>query len=124
MARILVVDDEIEMRELIVDMVAEAGHQPSAAANGKEALKAIRKQPFDVVITDIVMPKKSGANIIRELRAKHSATGIIAISGGDGRWPEDGYLGEAKLLGAHRVLAKPFRGDELLTMIEELTARA
>jgi len=72
---------------------------------------------IDLVITDILMPEKEGLETIQELRQMDADIKIIAISGGD-RSGNLSYLGMAAALGADDVLAKPYRRQELLTMID------
>lgn len=123
MARVLIVEDDSQMREMLVELVGRAGHEVRSARDGKEALRVVRDQPVDLVVTDIVMPRKDGIRTIRELREKHRGTRVIAISGGDRKWAEDSYLGHAKFLGADGILAKPFGGSELVDMISEVLAQ-
>ena len=73
----------------------------------------------DLLITDIIMPKKEGLQVLMELRKVQPPVKIIAISGG-GRKSSADYLQIAKLMGAGRVLAKPFSNEELVAAIEEL----
>jgi DNA-binding response OmpR family regulator len=105
------------MRDLIVEALSQAGYEALSARDGKDALKKMRRNCIDLVITDIVMPKKDGIKLIEELLQNHPDARIIAISGGDRKWAEDTYLGHAKILGADEVLAKPFRPKELLDTI-------
>ena len=75
------------------------------------------------VSSDIVMPRKEGFETIEELRRRHPGVKIIAISGGD-RHRGSGTLTVAKGLGAHGVLMKPFRRQELLAMIDDILPTA
>ena len=73
----------------------------------------------DLLITDIVMPEKEGLEVLMELRKRQPPVKIIAISGG-GRNSATDYLPIAKLMGASKVLAKPFSNDVLVAAINEL----
>jgi len=123
MARILVVDDEELARFTIRDILETAGHEVAEAENGNEAISAHNANPFDLVITDIVMPEKEGLETIVELRHDHPKLKIIAISGGGGTRNEDylklttDLLNLAEDLGADNILAKPFSKDELLECV-------
>jgi DNA-binding NtrC family response regulator len=120
---ILVVDDEPALREILSQVLTDAGHRVVGAGNGKEASKALTTGAFDVVLTDVIMPEKDGMQVISELRKKFPEVRIIAMSGG-GHVPRDQYLKIAKGLGAHAVLEKPFANQKLLDTVESLTLSA
>jgi len=119
MARILVVDDDKEVREMLRQMLERAGYEVVDACDGNVALKLYREQPTDLIITDLIMPNKEGIETIMELRRDFPDVKIIAISGGGRIGPKD-YLSSAKMLGARRILAKPLDRPKLLKAIEEL----
>ena len=119
MARILVVDDVEFVRFVIRKNLESAGHEVTEAENGVEAIAAQDADPFDLIITDIVMPKKDGFETIKELHRRYPETKIIAISGGD-RPSGPGMLTDAKTLGAQGVLSKPFGKQQLLQLIDEI----
>jgi DNA-binding response OmpR family regulator len=121
MKRILVVDDDWQMREMMHQALARAGYDVVEAANGKIGMNIQRKNPADLVITDLIMPEKEGIETIRELRKDFPGLKIIAISGG-GRAGADGYLSVAKTIGADRTLSKPFDLKQILDTVEELLA--
>ena len=107
MARILVIDDEQHIRFLLEAFLAQDGHKVDLAENGKEGLKLIERNHYDLLITDVVMPEKDGLELIRELKGHVPRIRIIVISGGGLRLNIQHYLEMAKLLGADRVLPKP-----------------
>jgi DNA-binding response OmpR family regulator len=119
MARILVIDDDNQIREMIRQMLTREGYEVVEAANGKQGAKVFREKPTDLVITDLIMPEKEGIETIVELRRDHPSLKIIAISGG-GRTPPEIYLEDARLLGAHITLRKPFERQELLEAVRKL----
>lgn len=110
------VDDESELRDVIVRVLTEAGHTVASAEDGRQATKLVAAQPFDLVLTDVIMPERDGMQVITDLRRKHPAVRVIAMSGG-GHLPRDQYLKIAKGLGAHAVLEKPFSVQELLEVV-------
>ena len=116
MPRILVVDDDEQIRELIDSMLTAYGYETTLANNGQLATQAYREQPFDLVITDLVMPDMEGIELIQKLRAINQDVTIIAISGGFSGI-SDTYLKTAKFLGAKYTLPKPFKLDELLNVV-------
>ncbi len=117
---ILVVDDHEIMREVICQILEDAGHNVRFAAEGHEALRKLSCAHFDLVVTDIVMPEMDGIELIGELRRRFPATRIIAMSGGGERFPTNDGLAIARRLGAGASLNKPFVADELLEAVEEL----
>jgi DNA-binding NtrC family response regulator len=121
MAEILVIDDDPQMRRLLVRVLAGAGHTAHVADNGKQGIELFRSLHPALVITDIVMPDVEGIELIRELRQEAPAIPILAISGGSNLFL---YLRLADKLGATTTLAKPFGNDELLLIVEELLGKA
>lgn len=116
MADILIVDDDQQVRELIRRALESAGHLCCEAADGAEALRTMQQLPFDLVITDIVMPEQDGFAMLLAVRKASPGTPVIAISGA----LDQPYLQDAKRLGAAGVISKPFEMRELLTVVEEL----
>ncbi len=121
MPRILVVDDEEQVRRVLRLVLERAGYEVDAAADGNEAVAVFDPARHDVVITDIVMPEKEGIETIQELRQKSTGVRIIAISGGGRISPEE-YLDWAKRFGVHCTFTKPINRDELLGTLAALTA--
>jgi CheY-like chemotaxis protein len=119
MARILLIDDDDLVRRALRHVMVKNGHTVIEAANGKEGLDLFKSAQADLVITDIVMPGKEGTEVLIELRKKTPPVKVIAISGG-GRQGTADYLKVAHHLGAAKVLAKPFSGEQLLSAISEL----
>ncbi len=119
MARILLVDDDDSVRDMLSQTLAHFGHTVVKARNGKEGLAFVQHANADLLITDIVMPEMEGLELLMELRKRKPAIKIIAISGG-GRGNAADYLHTAKILGAAKVLTKPFTNEALLTAINEL----
>ena len=120
MARILIIEDDDQFRTMLRKMLETAGYNDiEEAANGSIGVKLFRQHPFDLVITDIVMPDKEGLEMITELVRDYPRIKIIAISGG-GRTGTQNYLKMAKYLGAGRTLAKPFEYSDLIDAVQEL----
>ena len=119
MARILVIDDEISVRELLCTMLTQEGYEVVGAADGKVGMRLFRESPSDLVITDLIMPEKEGIETIMELRRDFPDVKIIAISGGGIIHAED-YLSMAEGVGAHRIFQKPFSVNEMLSGVREL----
>ena len=109
------VDDDEQVRKLVHSILTDSGHDVTIATNGKIATRMYREQPFDLVITDLVMPDMEGIELIQKLRVIDQDVKIIAISGGFAG--ASTYLKTAKLMGAQYTLPKPFNLDELLNVV-------
>jgi len=118
MSRILIVEDTPLMRDTLVDVLGELGHQAVTAENGAEAVDMIAAgHAFDIIITDIIMPEMDGIEAILEIQTMRPETPIIAISGGSARLEKAAGLDTAKRLGAVAVLEKPFEVDALVAAL-------
>jgi DNA-binding response OmpR family regulator len=117
MSHILIIDDDIDLRLLMQEMLQAEGYEVSAAADGAQGIALQRKQPASLLITDIFMPDKEGIETIRDFRKEFPSVPIIAISGG-GRLRNQGILFTAKELGATAILRKPFKMGDLLRSVE------
>jgi CheY-like chemotaxis protein len=124
MSKILLADDEEVLRGLLIAMLETDGHEVTGVANGTEILKAVAtvQPPFDLLVTDLIMPDREGIETIMELRKKHPTLRIIAMSGG-GRSGAQNYLKLALKLGASAVLEKPFDRDELIRAVRGVLAK-
>jgi len=117
--RILIIDDDPQILDMLGQILEREGHQVVTALNGKEGLKLYRENPTDLIITDLIMPEKEGIETIMELRRDFPDVKIIAISGG-GHNDADQYLAMAQKLGVQRTFAKPVARAELLKAVREL----
>jgi len=117
--RLLVVDDDADMRLTLKLALEIAGYAVEVAANGREAVARQRETPCDVLITDIFMPDADGFEAIDAFRSEFPATRIIAVSGG-AQFTKRDYLPDAELAGADATLQKPFDVDKLLALLKNL----
>jgi CheY-like chemotaxis protein len=117
MKRILLVDDDDLSRGAVHKMLERSGYIVFSTGTGQEALAQYRREPPDLVITDLIMPDVDGLEIIQELRRGNPTVRILAISGG-GRVDAEEYLSVARKFGAAEVLSKPFTGQELKQAVE------
>ncbi len=122
MARILIVDDEDAIRDLLAGLLATDGHEITTADSGLGAVTQAERDPPDVVITDMIMPDLDGIGIIPLLRALTPCPRILAISGG-ARHGEIDVLTAAEQLGADAVLEKPLDLMELRAVVAGLLGR-
>jgi len=118
MARILIIDDESQIRSMLRLMLERAGYEVAEAPDGIDGIRQYRENPADLIITDLIMPNKDGIGMIIELKKEFPEVKIIAMSGGGVNRPE-GYLDGAKKLGATRTLTKPIDRDEMLSAVKE-----
>lgn len=122
MAKILIIDDEETVRFSLHEMLVEEGHVVEEAADGEEGLAKITDTAFDLVITDLIMPRKEGTETIAEIKARYPGLPVLAISGGS-RMRGFDPLVQAKVAGAVAILRKPFSCGELLEMVDILLKR-
>jgi CheY-like chemotaxis protein len=118
MARILIIDDESQIRSMLRLMLERVGYEIAEAPDGIEGIRQYRENPADLIITDLIMPNKDGIGMIIDLKKEFPKVKIIAMSGGGVNRPE-GYLDGAKKLGATRTLTKPIDREEMLKAVKE-----
>lgn len=119
MSDILVADDDVLTRSLVSDWLAQAGYHVRQAEDGEAALAVLRAEPVRLLITDMQMPRLSGAETLAVVRRELPALRVIAMSAGFGS-RQAPSMGTALTLGACRVLAKPFACQDLLTAVREV----
>lgn len=119
MAKILLVEDDDLVRDMLTQILERASHTVFCATNGEEATEFLKKDTPDIMVTDIIMPKKSGITLISEVKNRHPNLEIIAISGG-GRLDPTGYLDLSESLGASVSFEKPIDNTALLMAIDLL----
>jgi two-component system chemotaxis response regulator CheY len=114
MKRILVIDDDVQMRQLLRQILERAGYQVADAPDGETGIEIYRQEPTDLVITDLIMPRKDGMETIIELKRDYPAAKIIAISGGSRAMDPKDYLRYTAQFGVLHTLTKPFTPQEML----------
>jgi CheY-like chemotaxis protein len=126
MSRVLVIDDSDGVRSTLKAMLESAGYDVAVAFDGVDGVAQFQDQSFDLVISDIVMPRKDGLQTVRELREMTEAVPIIVMSGGfqlsdsgDNERDIDDLLFIAEDLGATRTISKPFSQADLLAVVGE-----
>lgn len=122
MANILVVEDDIFVSDMLSQVLTRAHHHVKVAKDGEDAVDVLQSFVPDIMVTDILMPKKSGTTLISEVKAQHPKMDIIAISGG-GRADPIGYLDLSEELGAAVSFAKPVDNDAILMSIDLLLSQ-
>ena len=115
-ATILVVDDEENAREGLSKILSKEGYSVDMASNGKEAIETLRRQSFDLVITDMKMPLMDGFEVLREIKKMNENIGVIMITA---YGEVESYL-EAMNMGAFEYINKPVRVNELKRVISKV----
>lgn len=119
MPRILIIDDNDELRGMLKLFLADAGFQVEEASNGVEGLKLAQKNRPDLVIVDILMPEKGGLETIQDMHRDAPDLKVIAISGGF-KHETDSQSPFAEMFDVQRTLSKPFAPSELLKAVREV----
>lgn len=119
MSRILVVDDQPEIRDILRTLLESEGYEVVSAEDGRAALKLQAATPADLVIVDLVMPGMNGLDMICEFRQRFGGVKIIAMSGAQ-HFMVDKNLESSRINGADRAFKKPFDLQQLLAAIEDL----
>jgi two-component system response regulator PilR (NtrC family) len=119
-ANLLVVDDELSMRELLEFMLTREGYKVSLAESGKVALKIIKKQPFDLLLSDIKLGDLTGLDVLRAFKVQNPHAGVIMISA----YATTQTAVEAMNEGAFDYVPKPFDNEELKQTIQMALERA
>ena len=123
MTRIVVIDDEEDIRSVLKIILERAGFEVEIAANADDGLNLLRDKKTDIVITDIIMPGQDGVDTVYDIRMEFPNVKIIVISGGGNIAPSDyqpgaiktsAYLASASAAGADLTLTKPFERQVLV----------
>ncbi len=109
--KILVVDDEAVIRDFLKEVLED--YQVTVVSDGDEAIAAMTKGPFDLVITDLRMPRVSGEEVVRDAKTRYPQMPVIVISGYSSLYT----VSQSVSNGACAVLAKPFSIKELLLTV-------
>jgi len=131
MTKVIVIDDEEDIRITLKEVFRRAGFEVEVASNGNEGMNLLREHGADLVITDIIMPGSDGVETAHNIRTEFPKTKIIVMSGGGNAAPlgyepaaitTTAYLASAAAIGADLTLTKPFDREELIKAAKELTA--
>jgi len=116
-AKILVVDDEQFVRDLLVKILARKGHRVEGAPDAQAALDRLEQEPWDLVVSDVVMPGMDGFELLRRVKGSWPAVKVIVLTGYARRQSISDFL----LYGADAYLSKPFQVHELLSAVDRIT---
>jgi DNA-binding response OmpR family regulator len=117
--RILVVDDERAIRELVRRLLVSAGYECATAGSSADAAELLTRESFDLLLADLQLPGESGLDLVARVRDRHANTAAIVMSG-----VHDPRLADAaKSLGASGYMVKPFSPEELWAEVLEALRR-
>lgn len=119
MARVLIIDDDVALRQALTKHLERAGHEVRQAADGDAGIRAFERQAADVVLVDIFMPVQGGLQTIGRLRQKWPGVKVVAMSGVASAGALD-VERHAVTLGANRFIGKPFEAAALLALVAAL----
>ena len=119
MEKILVVDDENDIAELIKDILEDEGYKVDIRNDGNGALEAVKENAYDLILLDIMMPEQDGFSLLKELRDTNILTPVILLSGRE----EDAMQVEGLGLGADDYMTKPFSKTVLVYKIRAIVRR-
>ena len=117
--RVLVIDDEKGLRDMLSYTLRRIGFEVAVAEDGEKGLEAARAADFDVVICDVMMPGLDGIAVLEILKRERSALEVVMVTG----FPTDGTAARAKELGAFDYLAKPYEVMSLRATLEKAASR-
>jgi DNA-binding response OmpR family regulator len=121
--RVLIIDDDPDVRTTTQWLLEDAGFSVSTAPNGQLGLQLQQAEPADVVVTDIYMPDKDGIETIAEFHDQFPHVPIIVVSGGGSVGSSQGLF-VARELGVHKVLVKPVDPRKLVDAVREASSAA
>jgi DNA-binding NtrC family response regulator len=114
--KILVVDDEDALRTVLSAELEGEGYKVSSAADGSEAISALKSQTFDLILLDIKMPNVDGFEVLKYVKENHPSTKVIMLTG----FADLKNAIESKKLGAEDFVSKPYDLVDLLTTVERV----
>ncbi|MEN8149086.1 MAG: response regulator [Planctomycetota bacterium] len=115
-ARILIVDDEPVVRNLIRDTLKGRGYELGFAGNGVEALEELEARSYDLLLTDVVMPEMEGFELLKRAKKRDPALRVVILTG----FSREHDISEFLLYGADEYLTKPFQVQQLLATVESV----
>lgn len=122
MARVLVIEDDVQVGDLLRQVLERMGHEVSHATDGEEGVHQFVEAQFDLIITDILMPRKGGVEVIKDLIRIEPEVKIIAISGGSRNLKPEECLRTPHFL-VECTLQKPFSRSEIEAAVDKLVER-
>ena len=116
--RVLVIDDDADIRRLLCDILTSAGHLVADVSNGAEGIEIFKKEAFDLVLTDLEMPEMSGWEVARSIKNHNPDVTIVLITG----WGETIDSTRLRESGISTIVNKPFRMDQIINLARAVQA--
>lgn len=116
LSRVLVVEDDEDMRENLLRILGGAGYEVHLARNGVEAMTVLKSQPCHLVLTDLIMPGMGGLDLLTEIRRQKWDLPVVFLTA----FGDRATFMKATEMGAVDFVTKPFRADSLLGLIEKI----
>lgn len=116
-AKILIVDDEQFVRDLLEKVLKRRGHEVTVAGDADQALRSLSAGTFDLLLTDVVMPGMDGFDLLRRVKSAHPAMKVIVLTG----YARKQSISDFLLYGADEYLSKPFQVHELVSAVDRVT---
>lgn len=120
MAKILLIDDDEQVVKVLTSFLEREQHEVLTAADGKKAIRLLEKQPFDLVITDVIMPEQDGVGVLMWLMVHADHQKVIVMSGGSASLDQNYLFDMCKRLHADKVLPKPVDFETLTGAVREV----
>lgn len=118
--KVLVVDDEEMLRNLLARILEREGYSVSTASGGKQALGFLEKSDFQIMVSDVKMPEMSGFELLKEAKQKYPRLAVVMMTA----FGDDGTIKEAMNLGADGYVAKPFKSHDLTSEVQRARQKA
>ena len=116
-AKILIVDDEQFVRDLLEKVLRRRGHDVVVVGDADQALKALEAAEFDLLLTDVVMPGMDGFDLLRRVKSAYPQIKVIVLTG----YARKQSISDFLLYGADEYLSKPFQVHELISAVDRVT---
>ena len=120
MAKILLIDDDEQVLKVVTSFLERVDHEVLTAVDGKKAIKLLESQPFDLVITDVIMPEQDGLGVLMWLMIHANRQKVIVMSGGSVSMDQNFLFDMCKKLRASKVLPKPVDFEMLTSAVREV----
>ena len=124
MSTILLVEDEVLLREGVQEMLEVNGFHVIGAGDGMEALEWLEQVPVSLVISDLVMPKMNGVDFVEQVRIKYPDLPVVITTGSPGSVMSRLGIDSIQIPGATASIMKPFKSGDLLALVKQVLAEA
>ena len=110
---VLVVDDDPRVREVLQDVIEAQGYRVISVGTGEEVMKEVNKRHFDLIFLDLVLPDKTGVEVLAEIKAKDKKAVVVIVTG----YGDDPIAMEAMTLGPLLLIRKPFKVEDIVEVL-------